>query len=281
MANELVDAELPETIPDLMLQYLNELNRKEPKLDDRSVHAAAKKIAWECLRQTFRPSPASVEAILQTLGGNSEAEARLDYMEKKLHLVQCLGTGRDRVKFSLDPLAEYLAGLYILEKNGDSEQRWQEFLGQVDGVTGAPGAINGFLLAVRDCCLAKAREAGISSAAAGRLRSVAEELGRRSGLDAEAAKSEGGRNGSQAQLCNAQFGNCRPGVLRPYGFRTPIVPANEIRSLRKSQGSISFLSGNLSGPIRSRRYRSPENRWWEGDLPPAIVQTPRIRGSRN
>ena len=180
IASEGADAELPETIPDLMLQYLNELNRKEPELDDRSVHAAAKKIAWECLRQTFRPSPASAEAVLQTLGGNSEAEARLGYMEKKLHLVQCIGAGRDRVKFSLDPLAEYLAGLYILEDNGDSEQRWQEFLAQVDGAPGAPGAINGFLLAVRDCCLAKASEAGIPSAAAGRLRSFAEELGRRS-----------------------------------------------------------------------------------------------------
>jgi HEAT repeat protein len=189
IANERADAELPETIPDLILQYLNELNRREPELDDRSVHAAAKKTAWECLRRTFRPSPASTEAVLRALGGNPEAQKSLDHLEGKLQLIQIIGAGRDRVKFSLDPLAEYLAALHILEENRDSEQRWSEFLDHVDQA-GAPAgvftSIKGFLLAVRDCCLVKAGEAGISSVAADLLRSVAKELGRRSGLDPEA-----------------------------------------------------------------------------------------------
>lgn len=188
IVNERANAELPETIPVLMLQYLNELNRKEPELEDRSVHAAAKKIAWECLRQTFRPSPASAEAVLKALGGNREAQKSLDYLERKLRVIQMIGAGRDRVKFSLDPLAEYLAAFHILEENRGSEQRWSEFLDQVDQA-GAPAgiftSIKGFLLAVRDCCLVEADEAGIS-AAADRLRSVAQELGRRSGLDPEA-----------------------------------------------------------------------------------------------
>ena len=48
-SKERAQDKLPENIPDLMLDYLNELNRKEPELSDWAVHRAAKIIAWECL----------------------------------------------------------------------------------------------------------------------------------------------------------------------------------------------------------------------------------------
>jgi hypothetical protein len=41
--------------------------------------------------------------------------------------VQVIGAGRDRVKFALDPLAEYLAGLYVVEHYGGNEQLWRDF----------------------------------------------------------------------------------------------------------------------------------------------------------
>ena len=51
------ETDLPDNIPDLMLSYVNELNRGAGKdePDNRSVHRDLKAIAWECLRQTFRP----------------------------------------------------------------------------------------------------------------------------------------------------------------------------------------------------------------------------------
>jgi hypothetical protein len=63
-------------------------------------------IARECLRETFRPAPAKIEAVLATLGGDS-AQDRINYLERNLRLVHVIGAGRDRVKFALDPLAEY------------------------------------------------------------------------------------------------------------------------------------------------------------------------------
>lgn len=102
--------------------------------------------------EDFRPGPAKIEAVLATLGGDSALD-RINYLERNPRLVQVIGAGRDRVKFALDPLAEYLAGLYVIEHYGADEQMWRDFLAKVDSVPDAPRAIKGFLLAVRDCCL--------------------------------------------------------------------------------------------------------------------------------
>lgn len=174
-SKEGVGQDLPENIPDLMLQYLNELNRKEGGLEDRAVHSAAKIIAWECLKETFRPVTANIEAVLGALGGDTARE-RLNYLEQTLRLVQVIGAGRDRVKFALDPLAEYLAGLHVVEDYCDNEQLWREFLVKADKAPGAPSAVKGFLLAVRDCCLARGDELKVP-------RFVAAELATRAASD--------------------------------------------------------------------------------------------------
>jgi hypothetical protein len=170
--------DLPENIPDLMLQYLNELNRRERRLDDRVVHSAAKTIAWECLRETYRPIPARIDFVVGSLGGDT-AQGRINYLEQKLRLVQVMGPGRDRVKFALDPLAEYLAGLYLVEHYGDNEPLWREFLVKADAAPGAPETITGYLLAVRDCCLARGTEMNVPGF-------VADELASRARLDLSA-----------------------------------------------------------------------------------------------
>jgi len=172
--------DLPEDIPDLMLEYINRINREVSELDDRTVHAAAKTIAWECLRQSFRPTPASVDAAVKALGNG--AKTTLEYMEDKLHLVETIGAARDRVRFALDPLAEYMAGLQVLETNASNRDAWREFLAQADAMPGAPEGVKGFLLAVRDCCQSpKGAELQV-------LEFVADELGERCGLSAESVR---------------------------------------------------------------------------------------------
>jgi hypothetical protein len=160
-----------------MLQYLNQLNRTKPRLDDRAVRAAAKSIAWECLRHTYQPSPAKMDAILNALGGDA-AEDKIKYLEQKLQLIQVLGVARDRVKFALDPLAEYLAGLHVVEQYGSNEEAWREFLARANTSFGATDKIKGFLLAVRDCCLASDPDLNVPCF-------VAEKLAKQTGLDLE------------------------------------------------------------------------------------------------
>ena len=145
-------ASLPKTIPDLILEYINILNQQaapdEP--NNRTVHQAAKLAAWYCVEDMYRPGPAKLPVIEKTWNGD---DGIWMYLDEKLRLVQTIRPAENRIQFNLDPLAEYLAALYFVECTGDDEKAWQTFLEEAKAKPDAPGAIRGFLLAVRDCCL--------------------------------------------------------------------------------------------------------------------------------
>ncbi len=144
------------------------------KLSDRTVHKDASAIAWECLKQTLRPAAANTEVAIAILGGNN-AETRLNYLEDRLRLIQTIGAAQDQIRFALDPLAEYLGALHLIEFCGKDSQLWQQFLQQAEAIPGSPDSIKGFLLALQDCCLIKGKQANVSNF-------VAEELGKLASL---------------------------------------------------------------------------------------------------
>jgi hypothetical protein len=89
-------------------------------------------------------------------GQSDVVEERLAYLEGNLRVVQTIGAGRDRIRFTLDPLAEYLAALQVMENSGEDEQSWCKLLAEtacVDFET-----IKGFLLALIDCCQTKGND---------------------------------------------------------------------------------------------------------------------------
>jgi hypothetical protein len=149
------DGNLPDNIAELMLHYLNQLNRSvtENKLSNSTVHKEAKIIAWECLKQTYRPAAANRQKAIDALG-EENAESRLKYLEDKLRIIQTKGVAHDQIYFALDPVAEYLAALHLLDINGKDESKWQKFLQKADSQN-SPEAIEGFMLAVKDCYLDK------------------------------------------------------------------------------------------------------------------------------
>jgi len=149
------DGNLPDNIADLMLHYLNQLNRSVTgdKFSDSTVHKDAKIIAGECLKPTYRPAAANRQKAIDALG-EQNAESRLKYLEDKLKIIQTKGVAHDQIHFALDPVAEYLAALHLLDINGKDESKWQDFL-QVADSQNSPQAIEGFLLAVKDCYLDK------------------------------------------------------------------------------------------------------------------------------
>ena len=152
------DEKLPQNIPDLMLAYLKELNRDvaEHKLTNRTVYEDAQLLAWECLKLTYRPASTKIKDAINALSvlNSQNAEQRLNYLEEKLHLLQTNLPSQENVRFVLDPVAEYLAGLHLVETYDDNENKWRDFLIDAD-FQNAPEAIKGFMLAVRDCYLAK------------------------------------------------------------------------------------------------------------------------------
>jgi HEAT repeat protein len=174
-----------DNIPDLILDHLAKLHRQavsDTPIPYVTVQEDAKFIAWKCLEQNLKPSYVERAAIFKE--ERKDTEACLEYFEKHLHLIQRVGYDKNQIRFALDPLAEYLAGLYLVENEcKDNEESWSKFLGEVENKPGDREDIKGFLLAVRDCCLAKGSEAKVPGF-------VAEELGKLAGLDLEALKQE-------------------------------------------------------------------------------------------
>jgi hypothetical protein len=84
------------------------------------------------------------------------------------------------VRYLLDPLAEYLGGLYLVASCGKSTRAWRNVLSHADSLPGAPAAITDFLLAVRDCCIARGKKAEIPAF-------VEPELAARAGLNQNVA----------------------------------------------------------------------------------------------
>jgi formylglycine-generating enzyme required for sulfatase activity/HEAT repeat protein len=164
---------LPDSVPKLMLSYLNQLNQsieKANKRDDLAVQQDAKAIAWKCLDQTYRPTSIKEQAALDALteaDDSDSAKDRLTYLEQRLQFVTRSQPLTD-VRIILDPLAEYLAATALVEhycQQDDPAAAWDEFFASVratlEKTNETPDIIRGFLLALRDCCLDNLHEDGI------------------------------------------------------------------------------------------------------------------------
>jgi hypothetical protein len=156
-------------IPDLMLSYLNAVNSaigEEVRRPNRDMQQDAMTIAWECVRTRLQPELASRPAVVKALAGEAIDE-RLEYLEKRLNVIQTVGAGENSIRFALDPLAEYFGALHLLQLLNKDEQKWQSFLERIAPAdtqtisnsnstapdTIAPSANRGFIQAVYDCCL--------------------------------------------------------------------------------------------------------------------------------
>ena len=117
---------LPDNIPDLMLSYLNWLNRQAPARN-KEVQRLAKAVAWVSLEPTFRPSDANLAAVNAALDGEPDLDQKLAYLRRDLGIMQCVGPAEDKLRLTLDPVAEYLAGLRLLELYRGNELQWRAF----------------------------------------------------------------------------------------------------------------------------------------------------------
>ena len=173
-----ISTPVSDNIPDLMLSYLNQLNKdladnkKEQEMfDDRTVHKDAMAVAWECLNELFRPSVISRDVAIATLAEKrgDKAESHLRYLEEKLMLIQTIGASENQVRFTLDPLAEYLAALHLVDLYNGDEQQWLDFLTAAEAKPGSPASIAGFLVAVQDCWETRAKQTSFSPATLARF----------------------------------------------------------------------------------------------------------------
>ncbi len=163
---EPVNPDLPKNIPDLMLNYLIEVNSKVPsgeRLPDRTVHHAAKVCAWECVRSTYQPRAGNQDDMIRALHEEKGVKL-LRYLDERLRILTAdLGPNRNQVRFQLDPLVEYLAALHMLAEYEGEEEEWKRFFRSLDRVPGAPECVREFLLAVHECCLVEKADSQVPS----------------------------------------------------------------------------------------------------------------------
>jgi hypothetical protein len=195
---------LPKNIPDLMLSYPKILNENVQATDPDNetlrpdvVQRVAKILAWECLRQNYRPSTVQRVNLEKVLSAKADSNGQMSdderkaekkknvdtlrYFEKRLRLIQPDEQNAEVFRFSLDPVAEYLAGFYLVEQYGKNEDLWRDFFENAERQPGTPETIKGFLLAVRDCCAEKGVDYDVPGWVGDRLAQIA-------GIDPEALK---------------------------------------------------------------------------------------------
>ena len=143
----------PSNIPDLILYYLNCLNQNvmENRLENEVVQQDAKLIAWECLQRTYHPDWIRRQTALLALGEDNAA-TRLDYLCDRLNIVKASAAG-DKIRMSLDPVAEYLAAMQLVELCGNDENAWKAIFEQISTRLNGTTATYGFLSALKDYCV--------------------------------------------------------------------------------------------------------------------------------
>jgi hypothetical protein len=193
--------ELPENVPDLSRSYVTEINRaieKGSRREARDIQRDVMVVAWEFLKEAHYPKLARRQDLLEALSTRAgDAEARLEYLEERLRLVRSIEPG-DTLRFTLEPLAEYLAGLYLVERLGADEAAWLQFLTEAEARPGAPQRTQGFLLAIRDCYLAGIPDATESSLVPRKLANLV-------GLDPEAIQRAQRRQRSRRLTANLKL----------------------------------------------------------------------------
>ena len=173
----------PENIPDLILNYLDRLNQGglgDRHWPDLTLHRRAQVVAWECLQQNYRPVFIPEGEVLAALAKHDKpnperAKTDLEYLIRDVGLLASVPTTGE-VCFLQSPVARYLAGLYLVERNGEDEGAWREFLDRAKHSPATPEEIGDFLLAVRDCAIARQGETNLPPW-------LPERLGERAGLD--------------------------------------------------------------------------------------------------
>jgi HEAT repeat protein len=166
----------PANVVDLVLRYVVEVNAsiKEGQQDNTTVLRVAKIVAWECVRKYHFACAAPIEGVIQeivtSLGVSWEGAVCLfRYLQDKLRLVQSVGTTGEMFKFSLDPVAEYLSALHVLEDYKSDISKWTEFLTAIQRA-GSLDARNGFLIGLLDCCAARGESLGVPEFVAGSIK---------------------------------------------------------------------------------------------------------------
>lgn len=146
---------LPKDIPELMLRYLSELNRRknDAYISDDDVRRYTQLIARNAITREYRLVPVERARLISIIGGEIGLSV-LDYLEHRLHLIRSVGTAKDYISFTVEPLAEYMAAMTVVHELSNDNDKWKLLIMELSN---APNI--SFTLALWDCVLSLGRSA--------------------------------------------------------------------------------------------------------------------------
>jgi len=143
---------------DAVLAYVVRLNPKGSAsagaITDDVVIAAARQIANCCLGDTFTPkeffSDAAQRAVEEDRG-LGDAASIVDRLIQNGVLEEDAHLGTSFLRFSLEPVAEYLAAMYWLDQLRSDNGGWDKLLQKLRAAPGFPEGTQGFCAALEEC----------------------------------------------------------------------------------------------------------------------------------
>jgi hypothetical protein len=164
----------PKSVPELISRYVDHISESvHGPFAQHMVHDILQAIAWECVKEGFRPASAPLERVLaklkekpdeqlkltneQLLKEKEEAQLKLAneklmFAIDRLGIVQLTGLGKDQVRFALDPVAEYLAAMVMLQTNDANELLWNPELHRLQTIL-QKEPVHAFVQVLMDCCM--------------------------------------------------------------------------------------------------------------------------------
>jgi hypothetical protein len=153
--------DLPVSVAGTMLENLRRVNPKTPDTpnavpDDVLIQAArvlaSLSLGPNYVPQDFDQRDACKALAASGIGVDSSAVVARLIANGVLESRDVGGT--PFLRFAFDPVAEYLASLYWLDRLRDSRTDWENWLAELRAVDGYPESIRGFLVALEDCTTA-------------------------------------------------------------------------------------------------------------------------------
>ena len=121
---------LPTSVPEMVLDDLRRTNPQDGphRIEDKDLIAAAKILGMVSLGERLVPGDFFENGAQSALAEAGAADGVLDRLEANGVLVRREPGGMRLYRFSLDPIAEYLAALRLLDRLGRDETAWSDWL---------------------------------------------------------------------------------------------------------------------------------------------------------
>ena len=130
-------SKLPNSIPEAFFEYLisvNPIGNVPNKVSNEEIQVGAELVAYLSLGDNFIPQDVSKRIVSAKLKEEDLINEKRDTLKRLIAngiLIERTYANDVFIRFTLDPLSEYLAGMYWAKQCGREKQKWEELYSRV------------------------------------------------------------------------------------------------------------------------------------------------------